>query len=110
MLAVAAKREQDESLPSAVDQLAAHRRSDPHELPASEVMLGLLDPEGQLTLQHEIDLLLALVRVYAPALARLEDDEVHPEGADPEFPAQRLQALIGIGFKRCEGEIAVGHA
>ncbi len=42
-------------------------------------MLGALDEEGQLALEHKVDLLLNLMRVDASTLAGLEDDEVHAE-------------------------------
>ena len=44
-----------------------------------DAVLDALDDERQLALEHEVDLLLALVGMDPPALARLQDDEVHPE-------------------------------
>ena len=110
MLAGATKCEDDQSLRSAVGQLAAHRWPDSHELPPSEPMLRFLDVERQLALKHEIDLLLTLVSVYASPLARLEDNEVQAEGTHPQLAAQWLEAIIAVRFQRGEGKIQVGHA
>ena len=72
-------------------------------------MLGAVEQQRQLTLEDEIDLLLALVRVDAHSLTRLEDHGVDPEAADAEFAAQPLQAVGGVGIERREGDIGLGH-
>ena len=68
--------------------------------PGSQDLLLALDQQRQRPLQHEVDLLLALVAVDAPALARLEHHLVDPEARDPERAAQRDEALAGVGIER----------
>ena len=70
MLAVTAQRDHDDPLGSAVDELAAHLRRDAHELAGPDGLLLALDDQRQRPLEDEIDLLLALVAMDAPALAR----------------------------------------
>src|SRR5690606_7437848 len=57
----------------------------------------------------EVDLLLALVGVDAPALPRLQRDDVHAERAHPELPAQRLEALAAVAADGRERDVVLGH-
>ena len=60
-------------------------RRDAHELAALDGLLLALDDQRQGPLEDEVDLLLALVAMDAPALARLEHDLVDPEARHPEL-------------------------
>jgi hypothetical protein len=97
VLAVATDCEQHETFWTAVHELAAHLRRHADELAAGEHRLLALDQERERPLEHQIDLLLALVTMDAAALARLEHDEVHAECRHAELPAKRREALIGVG-------------
>jgi hypothetical protein len=108
MLARSTQREQHETLGSRVYELAAHRRTNPHHTVESKDMLGALDEQGQLTFEHEINLILALVRVYSPPLAGLKHDQVHPKSAYAQLTAQRLKTLVAIAIERGEGDVGVG--
>src|SRR6185437_4735911 len=65
-----------------------------------EHVLDPLDAERQLPLEQEIDLLLVLVCVDAPALAASQHDQVDAEGLGAELPAQRLKALAVSAVER----------
>src|SRR4051812_26662784 len=82
---------------TAVDELATYRRRDPDQLAALVRGLLPLDEQRQRALEHEVDLLLALVGVDAPALAGVQDDLVEPEARDPELGAQAHEAVLGVG-------------
>src|SRR3954454_11803199 len=84
----AAEGDQRDAPLAAVHQPPAHVRRDPRELAGAQLALLALDGQGQRPLEHEVDLLLALVAVDAPLLARPEHDQVHAERADPELAAQ----------------------
>ncbi len=73
-------------------------------------MCDAVHEQHELPLEHEVDLLLALVRVDAPALPRGEHDQVHPEGLDAELGAEPLEALPRVAVEDREGEVGVGHA
>jgi hypothetical protein len=72
-------------------------------------VLGAFNQQGQLTLEHEVDLLLVLMRVDAPPLAGLEHDEVHPEGAHAQLAPQRLETLAAVAIERTERDVRIGH-
>jgi hypothetical protein len=72
-------------------------------------VLDTLNEQGQLTLEHEIDLLLLLMRMYAPPLVRLEHDQVHPKGAHTQLAPQRLEALATITVKGGKGDVKLSH-
>src|SRR6185369_6100277 len=80
----------------AVDQLALDARGDADDLAALERRLLALDEQGERPLEHEVDLLLALVRVDAPALARVQHDLVEAEARDAELGAQAHEAVLGV--------------
>ena len=96
-------------LRAAVDELAAHRRRDAHELAALERLFLALDQDRQRPLEHEVDLLLVEVAMDATALARLEHDLVDPEARDAELAAQRQEALADVGVQAGAGDAFV-HA
>src|SRR5579872_1350675 len=66
VLAGAAEREQHEPLVPGVDELPSHVRGNAREPVAPELVRLALDHERELALEHQVDLLLALVRVDAP--------------------------------------------
>ncbi len=103
------KSEQNKPLCSRVDELAAHRRSDPHQPILAKDVLDALDQQGQLTLEHEKDLLLLLVRVYTPPLARLEHDQVHPKSVQAQLAAQWLETLVASAIEHSELDIGLSH-
>lgn len=109
MLTGAAEREQHEPLGAGVRELAPRGGADADEPIGADDVLDALDAERQLTLEHEEDLLLMLVRVDAPARAGWQHDEVAAERADAELVAQHLTARGGVAVEGGEGERVVGH-
>ena len=71
-------------------------RRDADQLAALERRLLALDEQGERPLEHEVDLLLALVGVDAPALARVQHDLVEAEARDAELGAQAHEAVLGV--------------
>ena len=69
VLAGAAQREQHERLTAGVHELAAGGGRHACQLVAAEHVLGAIEHERELTLEHQVDLLLVLVPVDPPALA-----------------------------------------
>ncbi len=104
-----AEREQHEPLGASVQQLAADLRRDASQAIDAEPVLDALDHERQLALQHEVDLLLALVCVHPTPLSGLQDDQVDPERAQAELAAQPLIALRPRAVERREGYVRLGH-
>jgi hypothetical protein len=49
------------------------------------------------------------MRMDAPPLARLEHDQVHPEGAHVQRAPQRLETLVAVTIERRERDVGVGH-
>ena len=90
-------------------ELAAHAGPDAGQLSAAEVVRLTLDDQRERALPDEVDLLLALVIVHAPALARGEDYEIHADAAQLERPSQRDEALAAVEGERGAGEAGVGH-
>jgi hypothetical protein len=109
VLAGAAERQQDKALGARVDELAAHTGRDAHCALGVEHVLDALDHQRQLTGEHEIDLLLAVVRVDAPTLARREQQQVDAEGAHAELATQRLKALRLLVVECRECDVVVSH-
>lgn len=109
VLARAAECDQDEASGSCVDELAAHRRTHPHQTVGTEHVLDSLDQQRQLTLENEVDLLLVLMRMYASSLARLEHDQVDPEAAHLQLAPQSLEALAAVAIELGERYVGLGH-
>jgi uncharacterized protein len=101
--------QQDQTLGSRVDELAAGAGAHTPETVGAEHMLDALHDQRQLTLEHEVHLLLVLVRVNATPLARLEDDQVDAEPVHPELPAQRLEALADVTVELGERDVELHH-
>jgi hypothetical protein len=97
-----AERDEEQRLAVPVHELAPDVGRDAGELAAPQLALLALDGERERALEHEVDLLLALVTVDAAALARAQADEVEAERADPELLAQPLEAVLALGIDRCE--------
>src|SRR5438093_979156 len=73
---------------------AAHRGGDADQLMGLQAVLRApLQLERELSCDHHVHLLLALVAMDAPALARLQRDQVHAERLHAQLPAQRAEAL-----------------
>jgi hypothetical protein len=102
VIPVAAKREEDDTLCSSVDELATHRRADAGQMVWAKHVLGPLDDQGELALEHQVDLLLSLVSVNAQPLAWLQHDEVHAKRLHPERATQRLQAIATAAIEHGE--------
>ena len=68
--------------------------------PRAEVVRLALDDQRQRALPDQVDLLLALVIVDPPTLARGEDHEVHAHAGQLERPAQRDEALVAVECER----------
>lgn len=109
MLPGPAQGEQEQALSSSVHELAAHRRTYPGQMTWPKHVLNALDEQRQLALEHEIDLFLALMRMYAPSLSRLKRHQVNPEGAHAELSSQRLEALIAIAIQHGKRDVGLGH-
>src|SRR3990172_4810644 len=90
---------------SPIDELAADVRGDAHHFVLTEISPLALDEERERPLEDDVDLLLALVPMDPPALARAEDDQVEAERLDAEVAAETLEALA-----RVEVELRVGDA
>jgi hypothetical protein len=104
-----AEGEQDDAVRSCVDELAAHCWADPHQMVWGKHVIDAFNQQRQLTLEHQVDLLLTLMRMDAPPLARLEHDHVHPERAHIQLAPQRLETLAAVTIKRRERDVRVGH-
>src|SRR5205085_2256925 len=90
MLPLPADRQHGARLAAAVEELAAQLRPDPHRLPAPQLgPLLAVDDQRELALQHDVDLLLALVAMDAPPLAGSQQDQVEPEAGDAQLRARR---------------------
>jgi nicotinamidase-related amidase len=72
-------------------------------------VLGSLDQQAELPLEHDVDLLLALMGVDAAALTRLEHDQVHAERAHTEITPKGLEALIDVTIERGERDVRLSH-
>jgi hypothetical protein len=59
VVARSAEGQQDEAPRARVDELATHRGADADEAVGAEHLLRALDEQGQLAVQHEVDLLLS---------------------------------------------------
>ena len=105
----AADGEHDEPLVPAIHELAPDGGRDTSGVVGAQLALLALDDQGQGALEHEVDLLLVLVGVDAPALTRQEDHDVDPERRHPQLPAQRLEALRAVAVDRVEGHIELVH-
>jgi hypothetical protein len=99
VLAIPAEREQDQRLRAAIDELAPQRGSHAHELALRERRLLALDQQGELALEDQVDLLLALVAVDPPSLPGLQDKLVDSESAHAELPAQRHEAFCAVALE-----------
>lgn len=109
MVAAGPQGEHDEAVRSGVDELAAHRRADAHQAVSAEHVRDAFHQQRQLAVQHDVDLLLMLMGVDAPALAGLQHDEVHPEGTHAELTSQRLEALAAVAIERSERDVGLDH-
>lgn len=109
MLARSSEREHHDTLRSRADELAADLRPDPHQAVRPEHVLAAFDQERQLALEHDVDLLLAFMRVDPPPLPGLEHDEIHPEGGHTEFAPQRLETLAAVAIESGERDARIGH-
>src|SRR6202035_5287938 len=76
--------------------LAPDACGNPHQFALAEFNIVPLDDDGQLSAQHEVDLLLPPVAVDAPSLPRLERDLIDPERLYSEGDPQRNEALGGV--------------
>lgn len=94
---------------SGVDELAAHGSTHPHHAVWAKHMLNALHEQAQLALQHDVDLVLLLMRMNTPALAGLEHDQIHAKRAHAELAAQRLEALAAVAIESGERNLRVGH-
>src|SRR4051794_4707600 len=102
--AVAADREEREPAGAAVREPPAHVRAHAGGVAALQAaLLAAVELERQRAVQDEVDLLLAAVRVDPPALARLQEQQVEPEGGEAEGTAQRHETLAGVEVEVREG-------
>src|SRR4051812_37626681 len=108
VLAGAADREQVEVGRAAVDELAADGRRDADQLAGLVRGLLALDEQAERSLEHEVDLLLALVGVDPPALAGVKHDLVEPEARDAELGPEAHEAVLGVVLE-ARGGGAVVH-
>jgi hypothetical protein len=72
---------------------------DANKLALPEHHLLALYQQCELTLDHQIHLLLVLVAVDASTLARLQDDLVYPERAHAELTAQGNEPLARVAIQ-----------
>ena len=105
----AAEREQRQRLVAAVGEPAAHAGPDAGQLAAAQLVRLALQLERQRALEHEVDLLLALVAVDPPALARPQADQVQAERRDAELAPQRLEALVAVEVECGERHALLGR-
>jgi len=84
-----AQRNKNEPAGTAVRELSAKRRGDANQLALPGLEPFLLDDEREIPLQHQIDLLLALVAMDPSALSRLQHDLVHAKRTHAQRSAQR---------------------
>jgi hypothetical protein len=101
--------EEHQMLGSRVDELAARICTDPHETIRAKQMLDSLYQQGQLTFEHQVDLLLLLMRMYAASLARLKHDQIDAKATHIELASQRLKTLTDATIERCERDISFSH-
>src|SRR5689334_6472059 len=100
MVAAGAEREHDERLARRVDQLAALVGCNPCRLALADLVLVALDQQREPAREHDVDLLLLRVAVDAPALPRLQPEQVDAERRGAELTAQRLKALVAVERQR----------
>ena len=85
------------SVVAAVRELPAHVRADARDLAALQrLLLVRARGEGERPLEHDVDLLLALVAVDAAALARAVAQQVEAEGAHAELAPEGLEAAVAV--------------
>jgi len=103
------KSEQYQTLRSRVDELAAHICTNPRQPIWAKHVLDSLYQQRQLTFEHQVDLLLLLVRMYATPLARLKHDQIHAKAAHVELASQRLETLADATVEGCKRDIRLSH-
>src|SRR6185437_5804330 len=108
-----AEAEDDDRDVAAVRHLPAGRGADPGERPDRDLVLDLLDDQGERAGEDEVELFLALVHVDAHALARLQLEPVDAEALGAEVAPDRFEDLpvrpARLGGDSEGGEVGLGH-
>ena len=89
----AAQREDNDRDVSGVHELSSHRWADASNFVDCEFVFCALDDQGQLAVEHHVNLFLALMGVNPSSLPGLQHDRVDPERLDAKLAPKSLKAL-----------------